>query len=122
MTESNTPVAIARAFTQAWTGNDMERAADYLAEEIVFDGPMGHVEGKKAYIESLKGLIGYMGITGAQIVVAFGDGAQALLMYELNTTVYGALTCAKLLTFHNGKIQRDRLTFDSYVIRKGQGA
>jgi len=122
MIEQITPVAIARAFTEAWTGNDMEQVANYVADQVVFDGPMGHVEGRDAYIESLKGLIGFMGITGAQIVTAFGDETQALIMYELNTTKFGPLLCAKLLTLQDGRIARDRLTFDSYVVRQPQGA
>lgn len=118
MTKQSASVAIARAFTEAWTNQDMEQTAAYLTDDIVFDGPLGHVEGKQAYAESLKRLVGAMGILGAQIVAAFGDDTQALIMYELNTTNYGALLCAKLLTFRDGRIARDRLTFDSYMVRK----
>jgi hypothetical protein len=62
-----------------------------------------------------------MAVTGARVVAVFGDDAQALIMYELLTGRFGALTCAKLLTFRDGKIQSDRLTFDSYEVRKAQG-
>lgn len=120
MTEQNTPVAIARAFTEAWTSRDMETAASYVAQDVVFDGPLGHVEGKETYSESLKGLVQALGVTGVRIVAGFGDDTQALLMYELLTEKFGALTCAKLLTVRDGKIATDRLTFDSYAVRMAQ--
>lgn len=121
MTEHSTPVAIARAFTEAWTSRDMDTAASYLAEDVVFDGPLGHVSGKKAYVESLNGLAQAMAVTGMRVVAVFGNDTQALIMYELITGRFGTLTCAKLLTFRDGKIQTDRLTFDSYEVRKAQG-
>jgi ketosteroid isomerase-like protein len=118
MTEEAAPVNVARAFTEAWTSGDMDTATGYVADDVVFDGPLGHVEGKTAYTESLKGLSRNLAVTGARVVAAFGDATQALIMYELLTDRFGALTCAKLLTVRDGKIQTDRLTFDSYPVRK----
>jgi hypothetical protein len=121
MSEHARPAAIAQAFTEAWTSGDMDTAASYVAEDVIFDGPLGHVEGKDAYIEGLKGLAQAVALTGVRVLAAFGDESQALIMYELLTSRFGALTCAKLLTFHDGKIRTDRLTFDSHEIRKAQG-
>lgn len=118
MTTHSTPTAISRAFTEAWTSRDMDTAGSYLAEDIVFDGPLGHVEGKKTYLESLTGLTQALAITGSRVIAAQGDDTQALIMYELITDRFGILTCAKLLTFRDGKIATDRLTFDSYAVRK----
>jgi hypothetical protein len=111
-------VDVARAFTESWTSHDLEAAARYLAEDVVFDGPLGHVSGKNAYLESLKSLTQALGVTGVRVVAAFGGDTQALIMYELITSNFGPLTCAKLLTVRDGAIQSDRLTFDSYAIRK----
>jgi hypothetical protein len=121
MPENTTPVAVARAFTEAWTSHDMDTTASYIAEDVVFDGPLGHVNGKNAYLESLNGLIRGMAISGARVVAAFGDDTQALIWYELITGRFGTLTCAKLLTVRDGKILTDRLTFDSYEVRTAQG-
>lgn len=119
MTVSDRPAALARAFTAAWTSHDFDGAATYVADDAVFDGPMGHVEGKDDYIGGLKGLTKALGVTGARVVAAFGDETQALIMYEMATERFGDLTCAKLLTFRDGKIRSDRLTFDSYPVRQG---
>ena len=120
MTDHSTSATIARAFTEAWTSRDMDTAGGYLTDDIVFDGPLGQVNGKQTYLESLNGLTQALGVTGARVVAAFGDEMQALIMYELITDKFGALTCAKLLTMRDSKIQSDRLTFDSYEIRKAQ--
>ncbi|HEV8191117.1 MAG TPA: nuclear transport factor 2 family protein [Ktedonobacterales bacterium] len=118
MAAQSTAVAIARAFTEAWTSQDMATAGSYVDENVVFDGPLGHADGKAQYLEGLNGLIHALGVTGVRILAAFGDETQALLMYDLVTDQFGPLTCTKLLTIRDGKIQTDRLTFDSYVVRK----
>ena len=112
------PAAIAKAFTQAWTGGDIDEAASYIADDVVFDGPLGHVEGKSGYIESLRGLVRNLGVTGVRVVADFGDATRALIMYELQSSRYGALLCAKLFTVQGGLIRRDLLTFDSFPVRK----
>ena len=117
MTEHITPTAIACAFTEAWTSKDLERAASYVAEDAVFDGPLGHAEGKQEYMEGISRLAGI--VPGLHILAAYGDNTQTLIMYELTTEQYGVLTCAKLFPIRDGKIARDRLTFDSYPIRTG---
>lgn len=120
MTEQQASATIARAFTEAWTSGDLDTAARYVAEEVVFDGPLGHVEGKQAYLEGLKGLAQAVDLTGARVLAAFGDDSQALIMYDLITGRFGTLTCAKLLTIRDGMIQTDRLTFDAYEIKKAR--
>lgn len=122
MTELSLPAAIARAFTGAWTSGDFDAAARYVAEDVVFDGPLGHTDGKTAYVEGLRGLSRFVGLSGANVLAAFGDDTQALIMYELITSNFGNLLYAKLLNFRDGKIERDRLTFDSYEVRKAQSA
>ena len=120
MTEPTNLASIARAFTEAWTSGHFDTAAQYVTDDVVFDGPMGHTDGKVAYIEGLKGLSRFVGLTGVNVLAAFGDDTQALIMYELLTSNFGNLLCAKLLTFRDGEIARDRLTFDSNRVRQTQ--
>ncbi len=108
MTEQSTPEAKARAFTEAWTSHDMDTAASYLADDVVFDGPASHSTGKTAYMEGLNGFANT--VSGMKMLAALGDDTQALIMYEVITPA-GPMTCAEHLTFRDGKIQTDRLTF-----------
>ena len=118
MPEYLTPTTVARAFTEAWTSHDLASAANYVAVDVVFDGPLGHTDGKQEYMEGINRLAQI--VTGMRVVAVYGDEAQALIMYELITDQYGVLTCAKLLSIREGQIHTDRLTFDSFPMRKGQ--
>ena len=120
MTESKKPVDVATAFTEAWTGHDMDRAAKYVAADVVFDGPMGHVTGVEDYVESLTRL--GKEVKDFRMIAAFGDEEQALVMYDLITKSYGTLRCAKLFEVRDGKIYGDKLTFDSDKIRSAKAA
>jgi ketosteroid isomerase-like protein len=120
MTTQAMPLDIAIAFTQAWTGHDVPKAAEYVSEDVVFEGPLAQTTGSAAYLKALMGLA--RDVTGFKMLAAFGDGDQALLMYDLTTRSYGNLTCAKLITVRNGKIERDKLTFDSHLIRGSKAA
>ena len=120
MTESKKPLDVAIAFTKAWTSQDMDRAAKYVGEDVVFDGPMGDAEGVKAYVEGLTGLS--KEVKDFRMIAVFGDEEQALLMYDLITKSYGTLTCAKHLVVRDGKIRHDLLTFDSNKIRSAKAA
>jgi ketosteroid isomerase-like protein len=120
MADHAAPLDIAIAFTKAWTSGDLKTAATYIAEDVVFDGPMQHSTGAEPYLKGLTGLA--RDVTGLHIIAAFGDADQALLMYDLATRSAGTLTCAKHLTIRDGRIQRDQLTFDSHQIRKAKAA
>jgi SnoaL-like domain len=108
MSTRTTPVALACSFTEAWTSHDMDTVADYLAANVVFDGPAGHSVGADAYLEGLNAFAST--VSGMNMLAAFGDDTQALIMYEV-TTPAGTVTCAEHLTFSGGRIQSDRLTF-----------
>jgi len=117
MSEHSTPRDVAIAFTNAWASHDMETAASYVAEDVEFDGPIaGHTTGIDAYMQGLNAFAPV--VTGMQIIAAFGDDTQALIMYDLTTAPFGALRTAELLTVKDGKIQEDTLTFDTYKIRQ----
>jgi SnoaL-like domain len=108
------------AFTNAWTSQDMKTAAGYVADDVLFEGPLQHSTGAEPYLKGLTGLA--RGVVGFRMIAAFGDKDQAILMYDLITRPYGTLTCAKHLTIRDGKIRRDKLTFDRYQIRKAKAA
>jgi hypothetical protein len=108
MTEHATPVTMSRAFTEAWTSHDMDAAAGYLADDVVFDGPASHSTGMPAYLTGLSAFA--QSVTGMTMLAALGDDTQALIMYEV-TTLDGTLICAEHHTFRDGKLQTDRLTF-----------
>ncbi|MFI5271970.1 MAG: nuclear transport factor 2 family protein [Ktedonobacterales bacterium] len=120
MTQQSTPVTIARDFLEAWTSHHMDTIGSYLTEDVVFDGPVFHSTGKQAYIQGLDTFA--RTVTGMKPIALFGDDTQALMMYEVTTAPGGTLTCAELLTFRDGKIATDLLTFDTYPARQAAAA
>lgn len=109
MTEYLTPTAVARAFTQAWTSHDMQTAATYLAEDVIFDGPANRSQGIEAYIAGLNAFAS--AVTGLQILAIHGDEHQAIIMYEVTMGPGSIVRGAELLTFRDGKIAEDNLVF-----------
>jgi ketosteroid isomerase-like protein len=113
----STTADIARAFTQAWTSGDMATAANYLADDVTFDGPINHSRGKQDYITGLSAFA--QRASDLNILAVLGDGEQAMIMYEMTTGPHRA-TYVERLTIRDGKIQTDQLIFDSYPMRSGQ--
>ena len=120
MGEPKKPLDVAIALTKAWTSRDMTTAARYVDEKVVFDGPMQQSTGAKPYLDGLARL--GKEVTDLHLLAAFGDDEQALLMYDLVTTSYGTLTCAKHVLVKDGKVRHDKLTFDSNKIRSAKAA
>lgn len=114
------PVDVLVAFTQAWTSHDMTGAASYLAEDIVYDGPVNHLIGAGAYLQALDRFA--QAVTGLDIVAAFGDEEQAVIMYQVSTEPFGTLTCGERVAVREGKIETDLLAFDTFAIRTAQAA
>ncbi|MDB5799439.1 MAG: hypothetical protein JWL63_378 [Rhodocyclales bacterium] len=115
MIQQATSLEVALAFTKAWTSQDMEAAARYVADDVVFDGPD---TGAKPYLDQLTRLAG--SVTDLEMIAVYGKDDQALIMYDLHTCQEGTLTCVKCLTVQDGKIVQDLLTPDSFKIRNMQ--
>jgi hypothetical protein len=120
MNPNRDPRAVALAFTEAWTRHDYATAARYVADDVVFDGPFAHLVGARAYMEGLAGFAER--VTGLKVLAVLGDDERAVIMYELSTDAFGTLTGAELLVVRDGKIQTDRLTFDTFPIRQARAA
>ena len=114
------PVDVLVAFTQAWTGHDMPGAASFVAENVVYDGPVNHLTGAGAYLQALDRFA--QAVTGLDIVAAFGDDEQAVIMYQVSTGSFGTLACGERVTVREGKIETDLLAFDTFAIRTAQAA
>ena len=117
MTHHATSVDVALAFTKAWTSRDMDAAATFVSDDVVFDGP---ATGAKPYLDGLTRLAG--SVRDLAMIAAYGKDDRALIMYDLYTDKDGPLTCVKCLTVQDGKIVRDELTSESFRIRDTQNA
>jgi ketosteroid isomerase-like protein len=111
MTESTSPaLEVALAYFQAWTGHDLDKAMEYVADDMVCDAPAGRLEGAAAFR-------GFMGpfvqiLTGSQLIAAFGNDEQAVVVYDTETVPVKTAPAAECVTVTNGKITYSRFIFD----------
>jgi ketosteroid isomerase-like protein len=111
MTESTSPaLEVALAYFHAWTGHDLDRAMEYVADDMVCDAPAGRLEGAAAFR-------GFMGpfvqiLTGSQLIAAFGNDEQAVVVYDTETVPVKTAPAAECVTVTNGKITYSRFIFD----------
>jgi limonene-1,2-epoxide hydrolase len=120
VTEYLTPVDVAVAFTRAWTSHDMAAAARYVADDVVFEGPMTQTTGAQAYLAALSRFAET--VTGMQIIAELGDAEGAMIMYEVETGEAGVLRAGEHFVIREGKIHRDMLVFDTHNVRQAQSA
>ena len=111
MTDTTSPaLRTALAYFHAWTSHDLDKAMNYIADDVVCDAPAGRLEGADAYR-------GFMGpflqiLTGATMIAAFGDDETALVMYDTQTVPVKSAPGAECVTVKDGKIIYSRCIFD----------
>ncbi|MEJ2862876.1 nuclear transport factor 2 family protein [Actinomycetospora flava] len=106
-----TPAETMTAYFEGWRRHDAESLRDVLADDVVFDGPMGHVEGVDDNVTSLHGLLSI--VTAVDVKHVFVDGPDVCTVYELHTTE----TDAPMLTVNSahvvdGRARTIRAIFD----------
>lgn len=52
MSADLTPAEVAVAFTKAWTSHDLRTAAEYLADDVVYEGPVNRITGSGPYMRA----------------------------------------------------------------------
>ena len=111
MSESTSPaLAVALAYHQAWTSQDLEEAMSYIADDIVCDAPAGRLEGAAAYREFMGPFVQML--TGSRLIAAFGDRQTALVMYDTETVPVKSAPGAECVTVKDGRITHSRFVFD----------
>jgi ketosteroid isomerase-like protein len=121
MTGTTSPaLQTALAYYQAWTSHDLDKAMNYIADDIVCDLPGGRLVGAGAYRGFLGPLV--QNLTGAQMIAAFGDDQTALVMYDTQTVPVKDAPGAECVTVTDGKITSSRLVFDQAPFDAAQNA
>jgi len=112
MTEQ-TALEVATAFLNAWTGGDLAKAGSYLAEDLVFNGPIAHYTSAADFLAGSKAFVKVIQPNWSKIA-AFGDENSALLLYDLFMLSGAAMRIADYYTVSDGKIQTETILWDTY--------
>jgi ketosteroid isomerase-like protein len=111
MTEATDPALdVALAYFHAWTGHDLDKAMEYVADDIVCDAPAGRLEGAAAFRGFMDPFIQML--TGSELLAAFGDDEKAVVVYDTETVPVKSAPAAECVTVRDGKITYSRFIFD----------
>ena len=101
---------VALAYHEAWTGRDLDRAMDFIADDIVCHAPAGRIDGKEAYRAFMGPFVAML--RGSTLIAAFGDEETALIMYDTETALVPSAPGAECVTVVDGRITTSRFLFD----------
>ena len=101
---------VAATYFTAWKGRDFTTFRSVLADDVVFDGPLGHVEGGDACAQALQRMSQI--VTDIVVQKRFVDGPDVLTWFDLHTSVAPPCPTANWSHVENGKITRVRVAFD----------
>lgn len=110
MTTTRTPADTMTAYFDAWRRHDAESLRDVLADDVVFDGPLAHVEGLEDNLASLHGLLGIVTDVVARHV--FVDGPDVCTVYDLHTTAADPILTVNWARVQDGRVRTLRAVFD----------
>jgi len=101
---------VSRAYYDAWTTTGFDDAAAYLDDSIVCDAPAGRLQGLAAFRQFMEPFTKI--VTRAELISAFGDDRNALLMYDTDTVPVKNAPGAEYHVVQDGKITYIRIVFD----------
>ncbi|GAA4783589.1 hypothetical protein GCM10023200_16300 [Actinomycetospora chlora] len=106
-----TPAETMTAYFDGWRRHDAESLREVLADDVVFDGPMGHVEGVDDNVAALHGLLGI--VRDVEIRHVFVDGPDVCTVYDLHTSATDTpLPTVNLAHVVDGRARTIRAIFD----------
>jgi ketosteroid isomerase-like protein len=115
VTGTGEALEVARAYHNAWTSGDVERAGRCLADTLETEVPINHYDGKAQFLEAVRGFAQL--VSNVNMLAACGNEDQALLLYEMNVETIGPFRIAEHFTVEDGVIVRIRHVHDTAALR-----
>ena len=101
---------VAGTYFEAWKAGDFEQVRLVLADDVTFDGPLGHAGNAEECIAGLRRMSQI--VTDIVIHKTFVDGPDVLTWFDLHTAQTDPLPTVNWRHVENGKITWIRVTFD----------
>jgi SnoaL-like domain len=108
---------VAATYFDAWKRRDFARLRTILADDVTFDGPLGHAASAEECIAGLQRMSEI--VTDIVIRKTFVDGPDVLTWFDLHTATTGPLPTVNWRHVDNGKITAIRVTFDPRPLTSG---
>jgi hypothetical protein len=111
-TSSKQTADIVRAYHDAWTGGDIEAAAEHLDARFATRAPVGTYDSKGEYLIGLARFRGL--VTGVDLLSELYGDDEATLIYDVHTdTPAGTLRTAEHFKLEAERIVSTELIFDA---------
>lgn len=123
MTNANdSALSIVEAYHQAWTAGDVDRALNYVSDDVRCFAPDENVTTKDDWRDYLSAFVPML--TAAPEHARMNDGDRVGLWYFPQTPVTKTTLASELFTVRDGQIVEIRLAFDrlGYVPQQQQPA
>lgn len=110
------PLELVTAYLDAVMGKDLEKAATFLADDFVFEGPMNRFASAKDFLAGFAAFAEHLQ-PGWRRIAAFGDDRSAFLLYDMVLASGATVRAADYYTVGDGKLLANKLVFDTYGLR-----
>lgn len=114
MSEDDT-TAIVRAYYDAWTTGDFDRAAALLGAGLQVEAPVNEYPTAGSFAAALKNFGSQA--TRLELLAAMTDGDEGILLYDMDVAGLGTLRVAEHFTVRDGKITKIRQVHDTAALR-----
>ncbi len=116
---ARTAANVGGMYFEAWKAGDFARVRSILADDVTFDGPLGHAGNAEECVAGLRRMSQI--VTDIVIRKTFVDGPDVLTWFDLYTTAAGPLPTVNWRHVENGKITWIRVTFDARPLTSPSG-
>ncbi|GGM74809.1 hypothetical protein GCM10011609_08390 [Lentzea pudingi] len=107
---TTTALTIARAYVEAWTSGDAEKALSMVADDVVCEAPSGRIEGIDGYRRFLAPFVGRM--LRGEVLDVLGHDTRAVTVYSVDLPFVRNLHGAEHITVTGGRISHVISVFD----------
>jgi hypothetical protein len=111
---------VAATYFDAWKRGDFDALRAILADDVTFDGPLGHADNAEECIAGIRRLSEI--VTDIVIRKTFVDGGDVLTWFELRTAQTDPMPTVNWRHVDNGKITAIRVVFDPRPLSPPSGS
>ncbi len=101
---------IATRYCESWRARDFDAFQALLADDVTFDGPLGHARNSDDRVAGIEGMSKI--VTDIVVHNILADGSDVVTWFDLYTADAGPVPTANWSHVENGRITRIQVTFD----------
>jgi ketosteroid isomerase-like protein len=110
---------IGATYFAAWSTRDVDKAAEYLTDDVEILAPNGTFRGHAGYHDFMDGFVKM--VTSITEFAVFGDDETALVWYDTHLQMVPTLTAGERITLRDDKIAHIEITFDQMPLAQAFG-